>query len=145
LRGAGGTYAFRSNGGLTVLLGYAANSLGRTGIERGYIEGCTQPLGGNTPQVPAGQVLDWEGIVSTDGNVGIAFAAGKRSMSFSGSALNSRTQYQLLVFEASPQLTWSEAGAIALGTPVRGVLSTPSLFQNGYDLAGSAVFFILVH
>jgi len=145
LRGAGGTFAFRSNGSLTVLLGYAANSLGPTGAERGYIEGCAQPLGGNTPQVPEGETLDWEGIVSTDGNFGIAFAAGKRAMTFSGSALNARTKYQLLLFEASPQLTWSEAGALALGAPVQGVLSTPSLLQNGYRLAGSAVFFILVH
>jgi hypothetical protein len=145
LRGQGGVYAFRSVNGLRVRLPYAASSLGKNGSQNGYIESCGQSLGGNTPGVPAGTTLDWEGIVSTDGTVGVTFLDAKQNMTFSGSALSPFAHYTLFVFEADRQYVWQYAQTIPLGTPVNHTLSTPSPFENGYDLAGTGVFFILTH
>jgi hypothetical protein len=145
LRGAGGVYTFRTVEGIRAKLAYASNTLGKSGSQSGYIESCTQPLGGNTPNVPAGFSLDWEGIVSTDGRVDVSFDDAKLFMTFAGSGLNALTHYTLFVFSADRQFNWDYAQTIPLGAPLKRALSTPSLFEGGYDLAGSGLFFILAH
>jgi hypothetical protein len=135
---------FRPDSGIAASLGYASNSLGKAAA-KGYTNACDQPLGGNTPAVPDGYTLDWEGIVSTDDNLTVTFDPAKRAMRFSGPQLKASTSYTLFVFAADQRLNWNRADTRTLGTPVNGALTTPSLFENGYVLSNYGDFFILAH